>query len=251
MKKIMVGNWKMNPGTLEEGKKLLEKLNDVAAPLARTEVVICPPTIFLASLHDSGGKIAIGAQNAAYSDVAEHTGGTSPLSLADMGIKYVILGHSDRRGGGESSEDVGKKVESALSNGLMPIVCFGEKMRDADGEYLGEIKTQILAAVSGVAEGDAEKLIVAYEPVWAIGPTATRAATPDDLREVVALTRTTLAEHFGSAAEKIPLLYGGSANADNAKTYLESGADGLLVGRASRSAENFGAMLQVAEAMEE
>ncbi|MFA5831062.1 MAG: triose-phosphate isomerase family protein [Candidatus Paceibacterota bacterium] len=255
--KIIVGNWKMNPKTLGEAKKMLAEINDVARPLTRekVKVVICPPTLFLPSLAGFlyEDNLAIGAQNAASENFAELTGGVSPYALADMGIRYVILGHSDLRRDGESNEEVGKKVFCALANGITPIICFGEKTRDPDGAYKEEIKAQIRAAIRDcVGRPYAKKIIMAYEPVWAIGPTAIREATPDDLREIIALTRETLAENFGRLnAEEIPILYGGSANAKNAHLYLGSGADGLLVGRASRSAENFGAMLQVAETIGE
>jgi len=250
--KIIVGNWKMNPKTLNEAKKMLAEINDVARPLTRSKVkvVICPQTLFLAPLADFlyEDNLSIGAQNAASENEAELTGGVSPYTLADMGIKYVILGHSDLRRAGESNEEVGKKTDRALANRIIPIICFGEKTRDPDGLYKEEIKAQIRAAISCCYEWDAKEIIMAYEPVWAIGPTAIREATPDDLREIVVLTRETLAEKFGRMdAENTPILYGGSANAKNAHLYLESGADGLLVGRASRSAENFGAILQVAE----
>ncbi|MHB1118122.1 MAG: triose-phosphate isomerase family protein, partial [Minisyncoccota bacterium] len=190
----------------------------------------------------------IGAQNTWMENEGAYTGEISPSMLASLKISHVIIGHSERRALGESDELVNKKILAAIKAGLTAVLCVGEGERDPDGEYLKYISRQIKIALAGVAKKDLIRIVIAYEPVWAIGKHALRAASADDALEVAILIKKTLADLYGKDGGVVPVLYGGSVDAKNAGEFLmKSHVDGLLVGRASLDPKVFGEILKSAD----
>jgi triosephosphate isomerase len=251
--KLIVGNWKMYPSTPKEAKEIFLKIKKGAKGLSHTKVVVCAPALYVSALSGLIGtsKILVGGQNAFFEDEGARTGETSPKALRASGASCVILGHSERRALGESNELVAQKLSAAYRNKLTSILCVGEKQRDEHGEYFGEVSAQLRASLAGYPRSGAKQLVVAYEPIWAIGAHAKRAATPADFREMSILIRRYLTEYFGKKdAFAIPVLYGGSVDDRNAEGFLnEGGADGLLVGRVSLEPERFTSIIRSAHAL--
>lgn len=251
LRKIIIGNWKMNPSTVGEAEKWLKNISKLVQKIKKTEMVICAPVLYLEKLRKVSRKVSIGAQNAFWGDVGPHTGEVSPLMLDNMGIKYVIIGHSERRALGESNSIVNKKIKSALSAGLNPILCVGESVRDESHGYFNLVKTQLEECLAGVSKNLISRVIIAYEPVWALSSTIPRKdATSADSLEMVIFIRKILADKFGSEVSRVRIIYGGSANEKDALDFLQNGGvDGLLPGRASLSPEKFAEIINVAEKM--
>ncbi|HZS39929.1 MAG TPA: triose-phosphate isomerase [Polyangia bacterium] len=238
---FICGNWKLHK-TIAESLELATAIKNAVGPLRDVEVAIAP---VFTSLHAvakrlEGSQVALAAQNCFWEDQGAWTGEVSAKLVADVGCTYVILGHSERRQHfGELDAAVNLKVKAALKHGLGPIVCVGEtdKERDA-GETFGRVRTQLDGGLAGLGHADAEKLTIAYEPVWAIG--TGRTATPQQAEEVHAFIRGILGEKFGDAAERIRIQYGGSVKPDNAAALLsQPNIDGALVGGASLKADDF------------
>lgn len=235
---LIAGNWKMN---LEEWAAV-ELAGSIAdgLPAGGAEVVVCPPFPWLVPVSAvlQGSRVALGAQDCSAETSGAYTGQVSATMLNGL-CQFVIVGHSERRRDCcESDELAGAKTRSALDAGLTPIACVGEsvEVRDA-GNTLPWIESQIDAIVSAVGQ-DLARIVIAYEPIWAIG--TGRSASPDDAETVVAAIRARIALADPVAAESIRVLYGGSANAANAGTYLATAnIDGLLVGGASLKADSF------------
>jgi triosephosphate isomerase len=241
-KKIIVGNWKMNPKTGKEADALFTKIKISARRHAKkAQVVVCPPALFIERLAKKEGNVLIGAQDSFFKKEGAFTGSVSPAMIKSAGASYVILGHSERRAQGDTDEIINKKVLLALEYRLAVILCVGETVRDEEGNYLTLIADQLLTALQGVSPALFKNIIVAYEPVWAIGEKATGADTPAGFLEIALYIKKTLAELVGKdKALSVPVLYGGSVSADNAKEFLHEGkADGLLVGRASLNPKIF------------
>lgn len=252
--KLIVGNWKMFPESLREAAMLARSVKKAALRATTTRVVVCPPHVFLLPVKTIAGKsrLALGAQDCFFEEKGARTGETSPAMLRDIGVSSVILGHSERRALGETSEFVAKKIAAATKEGLSPILCIGERERTGDeGGHYAVVRDQLLASLFGVPQKTASSLVVAYEPVWAIGANAKRAATPEDFREIAVLIRKHLSELFGKAAAfRVPILYGGSVDERNAGGFLrEGGADGLLIGRVSLASEQFNAIVRIADTL--
>jgi len=169
--------------------------------------------------------------------------------LYNAGIKYVILGHSERRTLGETNELVNKKIKGSLSAGLTPVLCVGESMRDENHSYFNLVKTQLEECLNGVKKTFASKIIIAYEPIWAISSTLNRHdATSADSREMAIFIRKVLYDKFGAEASRIRVIYGGSVNEKDALDFLNNGGvDGLLSGRASLNAKKFAEIINIAE----
>ncbi len=241
-KKIIIGNWKMNPRTEKEAIKLA-KASDFR------DVVLCVPFIFLSAVKKVLKRAKLGAEDVAWGDVGAMTGEISAGMLYNLGVKYVILGHSERRALNESNLDVNKKIKAALASGLVPILCVGESVRDESHSYFNLVKTQLEECLDGVKKTSIAKIIVAYEPVWAISTTANRKdATPADSLEMSIFIRKILSDKFGSDAGKTRIIYGGSANEKDAREFLENGGvDGLLPGRASLDPKKFAEIIKIAE----
>ncbi|MEK7572328.1 MAG: triose-phosphate isomerase [Patescibacteria group bacterium] len=257
-RKIIVGNWKMNPLSLKEAEKLFIDITKHISGIKKTEIVICPPFLYLErlkkiSLRDNSAgeakKIFIGAQDAFYEERGAFTGEISAEMLSNTGIKYVILGHSERRALGEKNTDVNKKIKASLSLGLAPIVCFGENVRDENHEYLNFVKIQIEEGLNGISKNLISKIIIAYEPIWAIGKDATREATPEEFREMSIFIRKILSDKFGAkTVEKLRIIYGGSAHPENVFGFLQEGqAEGFLLGRDSLDPKKFLEIIETTE----
>ena len=239
----------MNPLTIKEAEKSFEDIKKSVSYVRKTTIVICPPLLYLEKLKKISRKINLGAQDAFWGDVGAFTGEVSAEMLYNAGIKYVILGHSERRTLGETNELVNKKIKGSLSAGLTPVLCVGESMRDENHSYFNLVKTQLEECLNGVKKTFASKIIIAYEPIWAISSTLNRHdATSVDSREMAIFIRKVLYDKFGAEASRIRIIYGGSVNEKDALDFLNNGGvDGLLSGRASLNAKKFAEIINIAE----
>lgn len=239
---LIAGNWKMN--TDRAGAVALAKaVAENSGPAKHVDLLVCPPAVYLASVAEvlSGTPVALGAQNVYFEDNGAFTGETSTAMLADLGVEFVILGHSERRHIlGETDADVAKKALKALKAGLAPIVCVGELLEEREAGKTAEvIATQFAGSLAGITEDQMTSVVIAYEPVWAIG--TGKVATPEQAEEVHADLRRLLTERYSAGlAEKVRILYGGSVKAGNAAELIgQPNIDGALVGGASLKAEDF------------
>jgi triosephosphate isomerase len=239
---MVVGNWKMH-GTLAETRALTTALRDGLKRPGRVEVVVCPPFTALSTAAEvlAGGPILLGAQNCHHEPSGAHTGEIAPPMLVELGCRFVLCGHSERRREmGETDEQIKLKVEAALRHNLTPILCVGETAEERrQGLTFTTVEGQLRAGVAGVDGATLGRCVLAYEPVWAIGTGVN--ATPAQAAEVHGYLRGLLSE-LGSkeTAQGIRILYGGSVKADNADTLLaEQDIDGALVGGASLTAPGF------------
>jgi len=238
----------MNPSSEKEAEKLFVATNRSASRLPKIEVIVCAPFIYLSRLKRFAKKIKLGAQNSFYEENGAYTGEISAEMIYNAGARYVILGHSERRALGETNEDINKKIKSALSAGLIPILCVGEKTRDENHEYLNFIKIQVTEGLKGVSRTSIPKVIIAYEPIWAIGKNAIREATPAEFLEMRIFIKKILSGMFGVKIKISRIIYGGSVNEKNIGDFIKLGeADGFLVGRASLDPEKFGKIINIAE----
>ncbi len=225
----------MNPKTTEEAKKLFRKASEIKTK--KSEIIIAPPFIYLPLLKSR--KIKLAAQDVFYKQEDAYTGEISPAMLKSLGVNYALVGHSERRMEiGEDDELINKKVKAGLKAGLKIILAVGEKQRDGE-EFWKFLKNQIKSDLRGVQKKLAKNLIIAYEPVWAIG--TKKPIYPGDLLETAIFIRRTLLDIFGrKIALTVKILYGGSVEPENAREFLETeGISGLLVGNASLDAEKF------------
>ena len=234
-KKIVAGNWKMNK-TPQEALALVELLKD-KVNTDKVDVVFCVPAVDLIPVIDAlkGTNIAVGAQNMFYEESGAYTGEISPAMLTEIGVKYVVIGHSERREYfAETDETVNKKVKKAIEHGITPIMCCGETLEQRElGIAVDFIRTQIKSGLAGISAEDVKKVVIAYEPIWAIGTGKT--ATSEQAEEICAAIRTVLGEVYGAeTAEEVRIQYGGSVNGKNAaELFGMPNIDGGLVGGAS------------------
>jgi triosephosphate isomerase len=228
-KTYIIANWKTNPETYDDALRMASEYMPIKNKKS-VELVICPPPIF--QTIDLPKNIMRGAQNV-YSE-KNATGGWSVNQLISLGVAYCIVGHSERRALGDSDQDIQKKIVSLLESNITPIVCVGELERDSEMNYIQILIEQIHGTFSGITRAQLEKIIIAYEPVWAIGAGATP-CDPDQCREIILLIKRELIRLTGNGpVGKITVVYGGSVNATNAQSYIVDGdAEGLLIGRAS------------------
>ncbi|MDE2399433.1 MAG: triose-phosphate isomerase [Patescibacteria group bacterium] len=251
-KKIIIGNWKMNPLTPKDAEKLFKNIAELVSRVKKTDIVICAPFIYLDRLTKiRTSKIKLGAQDSFGLDTGPFTGEISPEMLYNIGARYVILGHSERRAMGETNELINKKIKGALASGLVPVLCVGENQRDENHEYFNIVKTQINECLDGISKNSNSKIIIAYEPVWAISTTLNQKdATPMDCEEMVIFIKKVLADKFGAKTECPKIIYGGSVNTKDAGDFLNGGGvDGLLPGRASLNANKFMEIVKICEAL--
>jgi triosephosphate isomerase (TIM) len=240
-RKIIAGNWKMNL-TIPEAIALAKEVVMLTAG-AEAEVVICPAYVCLQAVGEvvKGTQVVLGAQDVHWEEKGAFTGKVSCAMLKSVGVKHVILGHSEQRTYfHETSETVNKKAKAALKSGLLPILCVGETLAQREaGSTEKVVEEHVLGAYQGLSKEDALKTLIAYEPVWAIG--TGRNATPEQAQEVHAFIRRLLAKLYdGETASTIRLQYGGSMKADNAAELLKKpDVDGGLIGGASLKAEDF------------
>jgi triosephosphate isomerase len=239
---IIAGNWKMNK-TVAESVELVRALREPTAAVEKVEMVVCPPFVALAAVKDAlaGSKIGLGAQNVYWEEKGAFTGEISPVMLKDL-VTYVIIGHSERRQYfGESDATVNKRVKAALTHGLIPIMCVGETLTQREaGETAAVVSTQVMNGLAGLSPEDVKSIVIAYEPVWAIG--TGRASTGEDANAVVAQNiRAPLTKLFGeNVAQGIRVQYGGSVTPANIEEFMGAPEiDGALVGGASLKVADF------------
>ncbi len=251
-KKLIVGNWKMNPQSDKEAGTLLKNISIAIKDIKNVDIVVCPPFVYLSNLKKLKiKKISLGAQDIFYEPKGAYTGEISGPMLGSIGVSYVIVGHSERRSFGETNEIVNKKLLSVVKSKMTPILCVGESTRGHDGFYLATIKEQITACLAGLSKSQVKNVVIAYEPVWALSSTENRHdATPHDFEEMKIFIRKVLADMFGKGViDQVRILYGGSVNKDNAESFLQIGADGLLPGKASLDPKNFASIIRIASAI--
>jgi len=244
---IIVGNWKTTPATLAEAMKFVKQLDkkcDTAKAkqkiaLPKKSYYLAVPDIFIPHINEVTLSGFIGSQNVSGVTLGQETGATIPSQLISAGADFTIIGHSEVRARGETGDDRAHKVALSLQSKLTTILCVGEHTRDKEGNYLAELEEDIKESLSLVARNLFTNLIIAYEPVWAIG--GNTPATPLECFEVVIALRRALASLVGiDHAKKVHILYGGTVTKENAKVYLEEGGvDGLLIGRASQDVATF------------
>ena len=241
----------MNPRSAKEAEKLWSGVAKLVSRIKKTEIVICPPFIYLEKLKKFSRKINLGAQDGFWGDVGPYTGEVSAEMLYDLRVRYVILGHSERRTLGETNSLINKKIKGALSAGLCPILCVGESAREADHGYFNLVKVQIEECLAGISKNSISKIIIAYEPVWALSSTLDRRdATAEDAREMAVFIRKILFDKFSNEAVGVRVIYGGSANEKDALDFLQNGrVDGLLPGKASLDAKKFSEIIKIAESL--
>lgn len=248
-KKIIAGNWKMNK-TPSEAKALAAAIAEKAVNAA-CDVVVCPTAVCLPGVIDAvqGSNVKVGAQNVHFKESGAYTGEIAANMLTDIGAEYVIIGHSERRQYfGETDETVNLRTKAALAGGLKPIVCVGESLAEREAGIMDDtVRRQTKLALLGIEKADAEKVIIAYEPIWAIGTGKT--ATAEQADEVCGIIRETVAKLYGNeTAEKIRIQYGGSMNAKNAAELLSKpNIDGGLIGGASLKPDDFAVIIGAAE----
>lgn len=241
-KPFIAGNWKMFK-TVHEAVDMVQKLQVASEGLEKAQFVVIPPFTALSEVSRAlqGSPVQIGAQNMHWEEQGAYTGEVSAPMLKDAGCTYVVIGHSERRQYfGETNETVNKKIKTALLHGLVPIMCIGESLEEREsGKTITKIQSQITAGLEGLDDEQTSQIIIAYEPIWAIGTGLT--ATPDQAQEVHDFIRSSLAEKHGNeVASCAIILYGGSVKPENTYSLLkEKDINGALVGGASLKAESF------------
>ncbi|MBP2001441.1 triosephosphate isomerase [Paenibacillus shirakamiensis] len=246
---IIAGNWKMFK-TIPEAKAFFEEIKG-KAEVAGVESVICAPFTNLPALVEAakGTSIKIGAQNLHFEDDGAYTGEISGVMLKDLGVDYVIIGHSERRAYfAETDEVVNKKVHAAFKHGITPIVCVGEKLEEREADKTKDVvKEQTVAAFKGLSESQASQVVVAYEPIWAIG--TGKSSTSQDANEVIAYIRSLIKVLYNDkVAGDVRIQYGGSVKPENVKEYMgQSDIDGALVGGASLQPASYIALVEGAK----
>lgn len=249
MKKIIIANWKMNPQTAEEALRLINGILAQRLP-KNVEIIIAPPFVYLDLIKKNCGKeIKLAAQNVNWAERGAYTGEISSLMLKNLGCKYVIIGHSERRYKmGETDEIVNLKLKETLKVGLIPVLAVGEKEQNDD--IIKVLTKQIKSALEGIEVSEIGRLIIAYEPVWAISTSGTGMIdTPDNALSAALLIRKIIGNLYGSEwAVDLPVLYGGSVTSENAYDFLvQSGINGALVGGASLELQDFIKIIKAAE----
>lgn len=251
-KPIIAGNWKMNK-TVQEAKDFVKALPQLP-DTNEVEAVICAPTIQLDALttavkNGEAEGLKIGAENTYFEESGAFTGETSPVALADLGVKYVIIGHSERRElFFETDEDVNKKAHAVFNHGMTPIICVGETLEQREGGKAEEVVAeQVKKALEGLSDVQLKQVVIAYEPIWAIG--TGKSSTAKDANEMSAFIRKTVADLASQAvADEVRIQYGGSVKPNNIAEYMaESDIDGALVGGASLKVEDYVKLLEGAK----
>lgn len=241
-RKLVIGNWKMNPQTLVEAKRIFTTFKKTKRDDKNVTVVFCPPFPFIGEISKSysGSKIFFGAQDLYWKEEGSYTGEVGAKMIQSVGGRFVIVGHSERRNMGENDALVAQKLLTALSSGMHVVLCVGEPTRDIHGKYLQILKEQIFSALENIDSKLLKKLIIAYEPVWAIGE-GNHAIDTHDLYQTILFIKKQIIEKFDrKIGESISILYGGSVDSDNAFSLMqEGGVDGFLVGRNSLNAYEF------------
>ncbi len=248
-KPIIAGNWKLNK-TARESIILVDELKRALVDMVGVDVVVCPPFVNLSVVVEEliDHDIAVGAQNVYWQDSGAFTGEVSCPMLVDLDVKYVILGHSERRQYfGETNETVNKRLQAVLKTAMTPIVCVGENLKEREAnQAFAVIENHCAGSFAGISADDMRRVVIAYEPVWAIGTGKT--ATPEQAQEIHAFIRSWLGKNFGpEVAESVRIQYGGSVTPENSAALMaKADIDGALVGGASLKAPSFAAIVKAA-----
>ncbi len=241
-KEIFAGNWKMNTNAAE-AVKLVRGIVEGLVEKENRDVVVFPPDVYASLVNDiiSGSAVYSGLQNIYYEESGAFTGEISPLMLKDIGCTHTLIGHSERRHiFAETDELVNRKTKAALKHDIIPVVCVGELLEEKESGLTGKVvKKQVEKALQGISAEDMKKLVIAYEPVWAIG--TGKVATPEIAEDVHALIRELLEDLYGTdVSDVVPVIYGGSVKPDNIEgLYSKPNIDGVLVGGASLKIDSF------------
>ncbi len=247
MNKTIIANWKMNPVSIKEAEVLFKNIIKNQKDFKNTDVIVCAPFIYLSSLSKiKSGSVKLGAQDSYYEDAGAYTGEISAKMLSTLKVKYCIVGHSERRAMGETNEACSKKVTALLKVGITPILCVGEKERYQSHEYLNIVKKQIEESLRGVPKNSLPKVVIAYEPVWAIGANAVREVTTSECQEMILYIKKVIATISSPViAHSMKVIYGGSVHPQNALDLSINGnTDGFLVGRDSLDSKKFSAIIK-------
>jgi len=243
---LIVSNWKAYVEDLAKAKRLSALAKRLAGK-TRHAFVLAPPAPFLGILAKGNrSKVRFAAQDVSATTGGAHTGEATACAFVNAGAHYAIIGHSERRAAGDTNEIVAGKLSHALAQGLTPILCVGERARDGGATYLGFVREEIASALATVSAKERAQVVIAYEPLWAIGKTAADAIGPRELSEMILYIRKVLAEYLpGKSAARAKVLYGGSVEPGNARE-LAAGAeiDGFLIGHASAEPESIAAVVQ-------
>lgn len=239
---LVIGNWKMFPQTATLAVKLAKNLKSALVRTRDVDIVVAPPSVYLDAVHavQHGARgFTLGAQNVHHEKLGAHTGEVSVSMLKSFDVTHVIVGHSERRAAGETDAQVHAKLIAVLKAGLTPVLCVGEKKRDEAGQYFSLIESQMRTALADVARTKLERVVIAYEPVWAIGTGNT--ATAADVHVMRLFIEKVLTDIYGrNYAQKVRILYGGSVSEKSARElFVDGNVDGFLVGGASLDVEAF------------
>lgn len=241
--KIIIANLKMNPCSEKEAEELFRAYQKDKEGLANLDLFVAPPFLYLQKAKDFGLQVV--AQNCFYENQGAYTGEISPLMLKDLGVKGVILGHSERRALGETEELIARKVRAVLKEGLIPILCVGEKKEEREKGLEEEVVKSQLKKIFENYQEEIRKLIIAYEPVWAIG--TGQFCDPQEAKRMQSLIKEFLLVELQLKISELKILYGGSVDSLNISLFLgEENIDGALVGGASLKKEEFGKILKIA-----
>lgn len=248
-KPLMAGNWKMNK-TIPEAVAMVKELKEKIADVKDVDVLLCPvfTALYPVANEVKGSNINVGAQDLFWEEKGAFTGEVAPNMIVDAGCSFVIIGHSERRQYfGETNETVNKKIKAALSVGLIPVVCVGETLQERESNVTFKvIESQVREGIKDLSKEQAAKIVIAYEPVWAIGTGKT--ATPDQAQEVHSFIRKVYGEMYGDIADSVRILYGGSVKPSNVSELMKKeDIDGGLVGGASLKAADFEALVKFAK----
>ncbi len=252
-KLLIAANWKMTPPTIQEARKkallfkgIAKGYQRAAKAKASLQVLVCPPYPFISELREifRNSPALVGAQDVSEHDGGSKTGEVASTMLQSLGVSHVVVGHSERRSAGDTDEVIAIKLGQVIRTNTQVILCIGETVRDEEGEYLNAIKAQLKAGLARLSNTDFSRVIIAYEPVWAIGRTDNVALSGHDLHQMVIYIRKMLRDLYNdSIATATKILYGGSVTPDNAEDIVWNGeVDGLLIGRASFEANTYEAI---------
>ncbi|MCA9360982.1 triose-phosphate isomerase [Candidatus Kaiserbacteria bacterium] len=249
---LVVGNWKQNPSSITGSANLIRDLiKGLGSKKRVTEVMVAPPAVFLSQVAKDIKKRPIGlvAQAVSSNSGGAHTGEISASMLKSVGVEGVIIGHSERRMSGVSDQTVNVILKVVIANKLTPIICVGETERDSSGDFYSTVEFQIVNALTDIASSKVSGIVIAYEPVWAIGSGVT--ATTEDILEMKLFIQKVLINLYGrNVANKVRILYGGSVKPKNATEIYQSGeVDGFLIGGASLKAKDFVSIISSVEAV--
>lgn len=249
---FICGNWKMNK-TISEAEALVSDLKDRVKNISNVEIGVCPPAVDLMAVKKivADSNIKTGAQNLHWEKNGAYTGEISGPMLNEIGVEYVIIGHSERREYfGETDQKVNIKVKAAFASNLKPIICVGETLEERKkGETETKVELQVRAALTGLTDQQVENLVIAYEPIWAIG--TGESATAEEANNVIKYIRNVIAEDYGNIAQKVRIQYGGSVKPHNTEELMQQEEiDGALVGGASLSAESFAEIISITSSLQ-